>query len=179
MAARDAKKGDPMRHLTITSILAAAALGTGAAIADETTLTSGNVRVTAVLEADLDVEDVVIEVRTSNGWTIDEVQTEDAADQLAEGESNAALAAGTDCNGNGIDDAVDITAGAADANRNGQLDSCERARGDVNLSGSVNIYDVYFILGLWDTPNNSAGDLDGDGEISGGDISLVLLGYGT
>lgn len=97
-----------MRHLTITSILAAAAFGTGAAIADETTLTRGDVRVTAVFEADLEIEDVVIEVKTANGWIIDEMQTEDAADQLVESGSSSPLAAGTDCDGNGIDDAVDM-----------------------------------------------------------------------
>ncbi|NBX25919.1 MAG: hypothetical protein EBQ99_07705 [Planctomycetes bacterium] len=164
-----------MRNLISCGCLALLA---SVAVADETTLTRGNVRVTAEFGADLEIEDVVIETRTQGGWQIDEFETDDAVDQITEGDATA-LAAGSDCDGNGIDDATDIAAGAADVNRNGQLDGCERGRGDVNLSGSVNIYDVYFILGLWDTSNNSAGDLDGDGEISGGDISLVLLGFGT
>jgi hypothetical protein len=167
-----------MRNTLTLAVLSAAALGTAAALADETTLTRGNIRVTAEFDVDMEVEDVVIETRTLDGWRVDAFETEDAQEAITMGDT-APLAAGTDCNQNGIDDSVEIAGGAADANRNGQLDSCERARGDVNLSGSVNIYDVYFILGLWDTPNNSAGDLDGDGEISGGDISLVLLGYGT
>lgn len=167
-----------MRNTFTLAVLSAAVLGTAAALADETTLTRGNIRVTAEFDVDMEVEDVVIETRTLDGWRVDAFETEDAQEAIAVGETSS-LAAGTDCNQNGIDDGVEIAGGASDANRNGQLDSCERARGDVNLSGSVNIYDVYFILGLWDTSNNSAGDLDGDGQISGGDISLVLLGYGT
>jgi hypothetical protein len=164
-----------MRNLISCACLALLA---SVAAAEETTLTRGNIRVTAEFDAGLEIEEVIIETRTQEGWQIDEFETDDAAEQIAQGDV-ASLAAGSDCDGNGIDDATDIAAGAADANRNGQLDGCERARGDVNLSGSVNIYDVYFVLGLWDTTNNSAGDLDGDGEISGGDISLVLLGFGT
>jgi len=85
----------------------------------------------------------------------------------------------SDCDGNGVADWQDIAAGAEDRDRDGQLDACERSRGDVNLNGTVNQFDLFYVLGLWDSPLVSFGDADGDGEVSGGDIALVLLNFGT
>ena len=167
-----------MRNLTTLTMLAASALAGTMAVADEATFTQRNVRITAELDADFEIEEVVVETRTTDGWQVDFVESAEANEVLAEADT-LALAAGADCNANGIDDASEISAGAPDINANGQLDACERARGDVNLSGSVNVYDVYFVLGLRDSPYNSAGDVDGDGFITGADISLILLAYGT
>jgi hypothetical protein len=102
-----------MRNLISCACLALLA---SVAAAEETTLTRGNIRVTAEFDAGLEIEEVIIETRTQQGWQIDEFETEDAAEQITE---------------------VDVAALAAGSDR------------------------------------------DGNGEISGGDISLVLLGFGT
>ena len=61
----------------------------------------------------------------------------------------------------------------------GRLDVCERANGDMNLNGVVDIRDLYYWLGIQDSPFAYQGDIDGDGELSGGDIAIILLNFGT
>ena len=94
---------------------------------------------------------------------------------------------GQDCNGNGIDDLVDIALGySLDANSNGIPDECEPALlGDMNCDGRVDFNDINpFVLYLSDfktwqatypdcPPTN--GDCNGDGEYpSFGDINAFV-----
>ena len=56
-----------------------------------------------------------------------------------------------DCNGNGINDSLDILAGEPDANGNGIIDACEFAGccvtpGDADGSGGTNIGDVTYLI---------------------------------
>ena len=62
---------------------------------------------------------------------------------------SAPAALAEDCNGNGVDDCDDIDAGMEDTNNNGLLDSCERAKGDLNLDGQVNGLDLGTLLLSW------------------------------
>ena len=162
----------------LTSALAAAPFG---ASADEVTVvTSASTRVVATVdESTAELEAVEIETKdASGGWVLDSFETADAQDVVDAGTSSLTGSTG-DCDGNGIPDATDIAGGAEDRDRDGRIDACERANGDMNLNGVVNQYDLFFVLGLWDSPMASWGDADGDGEVSGGDIAMVLLNFGT
>ena len=86
---------------------------------------------------------------------------------------------GEDCNSNGICDIDDIAAGAEDKNQNGKLDSCELARGDLNLDGFINAADITILLNFWGFSNPPTGDLNGDGIVGGADITLLLNNWGT
>ena len=150
-------------------------------LADDLTIVAGaETRVTASFdEATAEIEAIEIETRDgSGGWVIDAFETADAQD-VVDGEGANLTGSSVDCDGNGTPDWQDIADGAEDRDRDGQLDNCERARGDVNLNGLVNQNDLFFVLGLWDSPLVSFGDADQDGEISGGDLALVLLNFGT
>ena len=83
-----------------------------------------------------------------------------------------------DCNGNGISDSVDISNGAADADNDGKLDSCEMRYGDLNLNGVIDQQDVYILLGWWDIPNPLAGDLNGDTHTNAEDLGMLLARWG-
>jgi len=147
---------------------------------DVSVIASQTTRVTARFdEASEEIQAIEIETRdASGGWVLDTIQTADAQDEVS-GESSSLTGNTGDCNGNGIADWQDIANGAEDRDRDGQIDACERARGDVNLNGVVNQNDLFYVLGLWDSPLVSFGDADQDGEISGGDLAIVLLNFGT
>lgn len=85
-----------------------------------------------------------------------------------------------DCNGNGVHDSIEIATGAAlDADRNGLPDACQECRGDVDGNGVVNIDDLIEIFIAWGDPFPGEADLNNDGTVNGGDLSLVLQGWGT
>lgn len=166
---------------TIVAAVVLAASQTTFSIADDLAVIAGqNTRVVASFdEATEEIETIEIETRdASGGWVIDSFETADAQDEVNGESSNLAGSTG-DCDGNGTPDWQDIAGGAEDRDRDGQIDTCERARGDVNLNGVVNQNDLFYVLGLWDSPLVSFGDADQDGEISGGDLALVLLNFGT
>jgi hypothetical protein len=83
-----------------------------------------------------------------------------------------------DCNGNGIDDAVEIANGAADADGDGRLDSCEFALGDLNLNGVIDQGDVLILLGWWHFPVGAPCDFNADGNIDGRDLGFILARFG-
>ncbi len=84
-----------------------------------------------------------------------------------------------DCDANGRPDACDITDGAEDENSNGHLDTCELARGDLNLDGVVSGGDLAVLLSFWGSVNPPAGDLTGDGLINGSDLAVILSNWGS
>jgi hypothetical protein len=83
-----------------------------------------------------------------------------------------------DCDGNGIDDATDIANGAADADNDGRLDSCEFAVGDLNLNGIIDQGDIFILLGWWHFPVGAPCDFNADGNIDGRDLGFILARFG-
>ncbi len=104
----------------------------------------------------------------------------------------------SDCNGNGIDDAVDIADGAEgdcnansipdscdiaagvllDANNNGIPDDCETCYADCNADGEVNTVDVLCFLNLW-TAGDPGADCNADGTINTVDVLCYLNAWGA
>ena len=64
-----------------------------------------------------------------------------------------------------------------DQNDNGIPDSCDLARGDLNLDGCIDGADLSFLLSLWGLPDPPIGDLDGDGTVSGSDLTVLLSNW--
>ncbi len=97
-----------------------------------------------------------------------------------------------DCNTNGVPDACDLAAGTEpdcdsngvpdscdeDKNLNGVPDQCDFNRGDLDLSGLVNAFDLAIMLSVWGTPG-PLGDLNHDGIVNGGDLGVLLVNWGT
>ena len=151
-----------------------------AAVADKVAvIESEETRVVATFDAANEVTDVVIESKDYWGdWILNENGTNDAEQTLADGADYALLGSG-DCDGNGIADSTDIANGAEDRDHDGRLDVCERMNGDMNLNGFVDMRDVYYWLGIADSPFQYQGDLDGDGEYSFGDLAYILMNMGS
>lgn len=86
----------------------------------------------------------------------------------------------TDCDADGIGDVCEVSANPRlDVNRNGRLDACERARGDLDLDGAVGVGDVAVLLGLWGSAGVPFGDLSGDGIVAGADLAILLNNWGA
>ncbi|UCG32843.1 MAG: hypothetical protein JSU68_14405 [Phycisphaerales bacterium] len=94
-----------------------------------------------------------------------------------------------DCNGNGIDDQIDIDEGTSeDSNRNDVPDECDDCIcGDLDLNGRVNLNDAVTFFGCYwlpePDPNCSAwqlecSDLDQDGNVSLSDYATFAVIYG-
>jgi len=89
----------------------------------------------------------------------------------------------TDCNTNGIPDDCDIATGASlDTNGNTIPDECETQfqRGDVNVSGSVDVTDPIFVLQYWigtgPTPTClDSADINDDEQIDVSDTISLLM----
>ena len=84
----------------------------------------------------------------------------------------------SDCNNNGILDNRDIANGVADDDTDGHLDICEFAKGDLDLNGVLDSGDISIILLYMGDYDPLFGDLDGNGIIGTGDLSLILLNFG-
>jgi formylglycine-generating enzyme required for sulfatase activity len=87
------------------------------------------------------------------------------------------LADGTllDCDGDGVPDPCAIEDGTAiDSDGDGEPDSCERARGDLDLDGTVGGSDLSLLLSMWGQVNPPFGDFDGDGLVGAGDLAFLL-----
>jgi hypothetical protein len=85
---------------------------------------------------------------------------------------------GDDCNSNGICDVDEIKDGAEDKNQNGTIDTCELARGDLNLDEVIDAADLAVLLNFWGATNPPTGDLNGDNIITAGDLAIMLNNWG-
>ena len=84
-----------------------------------------------------------------------------------------------DCDGDGMLDTRQIGLGlATDVNGNDRPDHCDRALGDLDLSGVVDAADIAELLLLFDRSDSPFGDLDGDGSINAADIGALLTRFG-
>ena len=89
---------------------------------------------------------------------------------------------GLDCNNNGLNDRFEIFQAEwqgvyLDSDYDTQLDSCERAAGDLNLDGSVGSADLAILLDDWWSGGNS-NDINGDGVVNGFDLTTLLYFWG-
>jgi subtilisin family serine protease len=131
-------------------------------------------------------------------WTVDQMRSaliNSAADFIANGTFDPlyirgygvvnAYAASQDCNGNGLPDLADITAGTStDANGNGVPDECEPMLGDMDCNYVVDLNDVApFVLALMSPADYQSqfpicdlqhADLNSDGLIDGRDIQSFV-----
>ena len=83
-----------------------------------------------------------------------------------------------DCDSDGVTDACQIAAGAEDVDEDNQLDTCERARGDLNLDGRVNPTDLALLLSQWGQRSPNFADLNGDGQVAAQDLAILLAHWG-
>ena len=85
----------------------------------------------------------------------------------------------SDCNGNGVPDRCDIDAGlASDINGDGVPDSCGGVVYDLDQNGTVDNGDVsIMLLDLGACPAPCPSDLNGDGSVDLGDVALLLLQF--
>jgi hypothetical protein len=167
----------------VTAFLSAAIITpVGADTVDVTTLSAGKKVVTRIDTQTLEAETTTVLRKTGAVWVEDEVATEDAREKLADeqaSDEDPQQSVVNDCDGNGTDDAADISAGATDFDGDGRLDKCEFAYGDLNLNGIINQQDVNILLGWWGIPNPQYGDLDGDGSCGPTDLGVLLARWGS
>ncbi|MCE9618561.1 MAG: hypothetical protein K8R92_01465 [Planctomycetes bacterium] len=64
-----------------------------------------------------------------------------------------------------------------DADQNGVLDLCQRAGGDVDINGTVDDFDMVAFVTAMESGDLRVGDLNGDGEIDGADLGMLLLAF--
>jgi len=91
-----------------------------------------------------------------------------------------------DCNGNGIDDSIDIYLGEeSDLNANGVPDQCENigCDADVNQDGVVDGLDLGILLQEWGAIEKNdelsiRADLNLDGEVDGVDVGVFFAAWG-
>lgn len=85
-----------------------------------------------------------------------------------------------DCDGDGMPDAVEIAAGAADVNGNGVPDSCD-CPSDTDQDGRVAAEDLSVVLFAWGSsgPKATVADVNRDGTVDGEDLSAVLAAWGA
>jgi hypothetical protein len=84
----------------------------------------------------------------------------------------------TDCNANGINDLIDIAVGGMpDHDGDGLPDTCAPCAADFNGDGTVSGLDLSVVLAGWGSPGMA--DLNGDGTVNGLDLTIVLAAWGT
>lgn len=149
------------------------------ALADEVTRSNGGLRVKAELSSQGGaVRSARIETvdQSEQTWSVSDHDTDTLSEVLAEGDDDFRF---TDCNGNGINDILDLTDGADDANGNGVLDECEFAYGDLNLDGQIDGGDMFIVLGWFASPFPLFGDLNDDGMTNAADMGILLSRWGA
>ena len=167
-----------MNNVQILCATAATGLVSGLCLADGVVKGQTATKKVVVQEVSADIVEVKVLAKTStNTWVVaDDLTTEtNQAEQTA-----PALGSITDCNGNGIDDAIDISSGSeSDIDGDGKPDSCEIAAGDVNLNGVVNGADASIVLGWWGLDYSPTSDCNFDGIVDGRDLAIVLAAFGS
>lgn len=168
-----------MSSMKIAMILTAtSSLATVAVCDDDVTRTAGGIRVKAELSDDAaTVRSARIEKadHAEDGWVVSNEETSTVAEVLASEDGQLDF---VDCNGNGINDVLDITDGADDVNGNGVLDECEYDYGDLNLDGKIDGSDIFIVLGWFAAPFPLFGDLNRDGKTDSADMGLLLSRWG-
>ena len=168
---------------TTCGLLAAVLMG-GVAQADEEVVTTvGETRVRARIDGGTGkVETARIEAKATTGgdsWEVAEPDTEVVEEVIEESTDDGDLEF-DDCNGNGLDDLLEIGDGSSDdANGNLVPDRCEYDFGDLNLDGEIDGADIFIVLGWFASPFPVFGDLNFDGIVDSADMGLLLSRWGT
>ncbi len=162
-------------------LVLAALSGTATATDDEIVATIGEKRVKATVDASTkEVKSARVERKgqSTGDWSKEEADTETLTESL-EREVVVLPASFADCNGNGLDDLVEIADGNPDLNLNLVPDSCEYGYGDLNLDGSIDDRDVFIVFGWFAAPFPIFGDLNEDGFVDASDLGIVLARWGS
>jgi serine/threonine protein kinase len=84
-----------------------------------------------------------------------------------------------DCDGDGQSDACQIAADPGlDKDGDGTIDGCNYAKGDFDLSDTIDGGDLAYLLALWGATNPPVGDLNGDAVVSAPDLGVLLANWG-
>ena len=85
-----------------------------------------------------------------------------------------------DCNGNGVWDACDISAGVSlDLNANGVPDECEVVcPADLDHSGAVGVSDLLAVIAAWGATGGNPADVNGDGTVNVADQLTMITAWG-
>jgi hypothetical protein len=84
-----------------------------------------------------------------------------------------------DCDGNGIPDSCDIAAGLApDDDGDGVPDGCARPCADVDGNGTVDVQDLVLVILAWGPCAACPEDLNGDGVVNVEDLVAIVLSFG-
>lgn len=148
-------------------------------LADEVTRSNGGLRVKAEVSSQGGtVRSARVETvdHFEETWRVSDQDTDILSEVLVEGDDYFRLA---DCDGNGINDVLDLSDGADDANGNGVLDECEFAYGDLNLDGEIDGGDMFIVLGWFASPFPLFGDLNDDGMTNAADMGILLSRWGA
>ncbi len=177
------KRSTLFAHVPVTTCgLLAAVLMSGAAQADEEVVTTvGETRVRARIDGGTGkVETARIEAKaTTDAWEVAESDTEIVEEVIEESTDGGGLEF-DDCNGNGLDDLLEIGDGSSeDGNGNLVPDRCEYDFGDLNLDGEIDGADIFIVLGWFSSPFPVFGDLNADGIVDSGDMGLLLSRWGN
>ena len=85
-----------------------------------------------------------------------------------------------DCDGDGATDLEEIFFGAPDADGDGVPDDCPApCVGDFNGDGNVNGADLGLMIAAWGSCSGCPEDLNGDGVVNGADLGLMIAGWGA
>ena len=175
-----------MKTLISIAPIAAALTLTGIAAADVAQIVTVNRSVQSVAQFELEVSmmtDSLVYRKANGRWRIDWNATIVSYEKMMENNEvredfQMWTFLTTDCNENGIADAIDIANGAADGDFDGVPDSCEYAVGDLNRNGVIDPLDLQILLGWWGTTNPAFGDLNLDGQVGGADLGTLLGRFG-
>jgi Metallo-peptidase family M12 len=115
------------------------------------------------------------DARPSMGTVGDSIAVAFESIPMSEGDIVGVQLRFPDCNGNGVEDACEIAAGAAeDVNENSIPDECEQSLlGDLDRDGVIGPIDIAILLGAWGSTGGVA-DLDGDGSVGAPDLAILL-----
>ncbi len=150
---------------------------------EEVVATVGQKRIRARVDGGTGkVEAAQVEEKTAptvEDWEVTEPETEIVEETIEDSDAGDSIDF-DDCNGNGVDDLLEIAEGDADdANGNLVPDRCEFDYGDLNLDGQINGGDLFVILGWFQAPFPLYGDLNFDGIVNSGDMGLLLSRWGA
>jgi hypothetical protein len=85
-----------------------------------------------------------------------------------------------DCDNDGVSNLEEIFLGSPDADGDGVPDDCPApCLGDFNGDGQINGADLGLMIAAWGSCSGCPEDLNGDGLVNGADLGLMIAGWGA